>query len=334
MGNINGFLQKYVKYAEFASYLIGFLSFVIIAGIYYVKANGLNLKSKKKEVDYSKHKKVKATEFVDVDDIKKDMAIENNKRFTAGVQAFGFDYKTEDLNEQVRVQQNYINLFNTLEQPTQLFMTCKNIDVDFTIEMYEDAKERIINEIANLEEEVVNLQNTLSGLELDSDMLQKVERELEKKEKFLENKLWQAELMDHETAYVKAIASPDNERQQDVYYFTTYSHDASLFREKIVKDEVIDRGYDDTDSKCRSITNVLKRCKVNCKKVNGNDYAELFRRCYNPFSADIYKFKDVLKSNFFDLISTSDYHEVSKKKLVINETLAGLEEGGKIDETA
>ncbi|MCG8541865.1 MAG: hypothetical protein MJA82_18280 [Clostridia bacterium] len=321
-------LQNYIRYLEIASYLIGVIAFLVIYGVYYLKTKGIKLKSKDKDVDYSKHRRENSNNFVEIDDIKKDMAIEGDSRFTRGIRCIGFDYNNEDIHEQGRVRGNYISLFNSLEHPIQKFMTCKNVDVDFTLEKYQKGKEKIIIEAKKLEIEVNNLHNTLAELDDSSNMLDVVKKELEKKERFLENKLWQLEFQDNQIAYLKAISSPDNGKKQDVYYFSSYEHDKSIFREDIDKHGVIDRGYDDTGSKCRSLTSILKKCKVTSVEVSGNSYAELFRKCYNPYYSDEYKFKHVLESNFFDLVTTSNCHEIHRKKQIIDETLLSIEKGG------
>jgi len=325
-------LDKLNMYADIIQYIIIGIALIGISIYFYLRHTGFKFSKKNKEVDYSEVTRKHAADFVQLEDIKNNMYINDNYTyFTAGIRCIGFDYKTAHNHEKVRVQKNYIEFFNMLEKPIQYFIQCRNIDMDRSINRYKETQVEVQGQIDNLALELDNLKESLDDIkaqdEIDIKLLEKIEEKIKKTSRSLENTKWQFDHLEHQIAYSKAISSPEQEPQRDEFYFFSYTHNKYDFTVDLSKEEIIDRAARELMSKANSTISVLKRCNVRATILTSNELAEIERRCYNPKSADTHKFRDILKSNFFELITTTDSFQKAKNEVLADEIIEGLERG-------
>lgn len=357
MGGISNLLDKILYYSNIFQYVIvGIL--IIVGGLFlYFRNNRVKLRKKEDTIDYSNVKRKHCTEFVNIEDIKNNMIINDDYTyFTMGIKCVGFDYKTAHKQEQHRVIYNYIEFINMIEKPIQYFLQCRNIDVEKNIEMYERAQEKCKEEIEKYTVEVENFLKTIKSLEENekiivselekikessekenklkekeyelnriNELIENTKSELVKAEKRLDNSKWQFDHLSHQIAYGKIISSPDQDPQRDEYYVFSYTHNKLDFSVELTKEEITERAAKELTARANQKIAALKRCNVTANILTSNELVELMRRCFNPKGADRFKFKDVLRTNFFSLVTTTDDFKRIEKESIVEKAFEELE---------
>lgn len=326
-------LDNLNMYLEIIVYLIMGIA-VIGLGIWFYLRSNKNAKQKEDNTDYSVIPKKPSSDLVYIDNVIGNMYVmDKGTRFVAAVKCKGFDYKTARIEEKMMIQGNYINLFNMIDYNLQFYIQCRDIDVENIVNHHLNAKQSIIDELQKFNEELNNLSETkleLANKKKDDSAILKYLDETNSRIKIvkrtIDNLAWDYRHIEELIAYILTISENKEEPQRDDYYIFSYKFNPLAFSVNLTKGEIEDRAAKELLTKANNITSVLKQCNVSAELVQHDELIEMLRRHNNPFSSNIFKTKDINNSNYYDMITTSDYFDMTKEEYVIDKSLNKINE--------
>lgn len=342
-------INKINMYLEITVYIVIGLIMMGIGTWYYFRTRP---KAKKKEdhIDYSTLPRKPSTEMVLLDDIVENMIItDNGSRFVAGVKCNGFDYRTARPEEKLAVQGNYIQLFNMIDSNIQFYMQCQDVDVEHTLTNHEEAKENILKKLESKTNELKNLWDTRAELmerelkhnneleELESDLgekedsnytnfLNETNLRIEKVERSINRLEWKYRHMLEMIAYTKTVSENKEDPQRNDYYFFSYKFNPLAFSVSLSKGEIEKRAAEELRTRADNFCSILRTSKVKAEMVEKDELIDIVRRHYNPISANIYKKSNIQRSNYFDMVTTTNDYDATKEKYVLSEVYKIIDE--------
>ncbi|WP_113675864.1 hypothetical protein [Vallitalea guaymasensis] len=319
-------IEKLNMYLEIILYIIMALVLVGIGIWFYIRSKP-NSKQKEDTTDYSQFPKKSSEEFVIIGDIADNkIVMDNGTRYVSGVKCNGFDYNTAREDEKLMVQANYINLFNMIDNPIQFYLQCQDVDVEHIINNHQEAKQKVLIKLEKANIEFENLQQTIKELkDGEGEELVKLLDEAKKRkilvQKTIDCLTWDYRHLEELIAYIKTVSENREEPQRNEYYFFSYKFNPLAFSVNLTKGEIEKRAATELKTKAENFKSILRSSKVSAEMVDKDELIEIVRRHYNPISANIYKSNNIKNSNFFDMVTTTDYFDETKEKYIISEAL-------------
>lgn len=325
MGLLN-MLDKLNYYANIVLYVV--IGLIMLGLGLFIYFNKFLRKFRKKEdtTDYSQMKREESRKFVKLDSFSENMyEVIKEKYFTAGIRCIGFDYHTAHAYEQLRVMNNYISFINVIDKPLQFFLQCKDVDVESVILQAREDQYRIYEEIKRHEKELENLNQTLKELELQPTVSQatidQVKERIKKVSRARENAMWEFEHIEHQIAYTKAISSVEEEPQREDHYFFSYVYNPDNFAVDLTEDEIRQRAKEELEAKANRLIAILAKCNVKAEIMTTDELKQILRRSYRPITANMFKLRDVEKSSYYDLVTTTDTYKEMEKRAIKEESM-------------
>lgn len=282
---------------------------IIAVVVYFVRAN----KRKKRKLDedltdYSTFDRKDSCEFVkSIDDIKDDMIIlEGGNRFIGVVGCQGYDLYSAEEEEQASTAQNFVGFVNTIKKRITYRQYSKNIDLEYTMNMYKSAHERVETRLFNVVEDIKDLENSLknSSLSDNEKNIYKVNIErLENEKRALENREYHLrEEIEYCDAYSGSNVLPEL-KETWVFEWTYYAYD---FPVELTKEEIYKRAQQELKTLENTFSHALSSCRVKTRRCNTEELIEMCRRYSAPLSAERYRLRDIMSSTYFEDIVTTD----------------------------
>lgn len=251
-------------------------------------------------------KKRDVSDFNVIEDIIDNIVVTEKKtKFTTGLICEGVSFDKLAFPERKMVHDNYLGFCNIINWPIQLYIQSRNMDVDDNLKYVEETRDLLKADLENKQ----NRKNQLKAVLEESPIRKEAyEQELQEIDKTISNISWMIYHKEEELAYAKAIASPGNAPQFDLYIIFSYEYNSSNFTYEMNEQDIYKTAKNDLDIKLATISTVMSRCMVECKPLTKSQIVEVMYRAYNLSDADEIKLKDILKTSTFDLYTTTNDH--------------------------
>lgn len=266
---------------------------------------------KKEETDTKKFNLVNSVDFVpqDIAEIENGMLIDHTgNRFTMLIKTEGNDFALESVEEQRRIINNYIEFFNILEKPLQVYIQDKRVDIDEVLEKNREVLEKKV-ELYNSKMEtyntlLINLANTENEEERKMYSV-----EGEKMINFLVNLDWQIKHLENLYVYTKEVSTQTKISTNIKYYCISHDFDSSVFDGQLNTTEIRQRAYEALSAKANLFIQSLQKCGITSEVVSDTELLDVLRRPFRPLTCDDIKTKDFQKTNVDVLVVTKKKEE-------------------------
>jgi len=248
----------------------------------------------------------------DIYEIENSMIIDQTGyRFTMLIKTEGNDFGLESIGEQRRIINNYIEFFNILEQPLQVYIQDKRVDIDDVLDRNKEVLEK---KNAQYNDVMQTYNNLLMNLEKsqNDDERKKYSIEAEKMIKLLSNLYLQVEHLKNLYVYTKQVANQSQISTNVKYYCLSYNFDNQVFDGQLNTTEIRRRAYENLSAKANVFIQSLQKCGVTSEIVSDTELLDILRRPFKPLTCDDIKTKDFDKTNVDVLVMTKGGNDNEK----------------------
>ena len=268
------------------------------------------LKENKAKQDYGKFvgnlSKESIMEFMEFDEIVDSMIIrKNGTQYIMILQCNGVNYDLMSEQENIAVEEGFVQFLNTLRFPIQLYIQSRTLNLRDIIEEYKARIDNLTVEIDKIDAKIAQAK-TMGNKALR----EKLEFEKRRKVNILEYGI-------SITDYVEKLSSNKNVLQQRTYVVVSYySAEIGGGIEKYSKEEIYNMCFSELYTRCQNIASALGNSQVSCSILDSEELAELLYIAYNRDEAELLQLSKALDAQYDSLYSTGkDVLQKKKEKL-------------------
>ncbi len=294
--------------------------------VFQMKKN--NQDHKKEAADMSKVERRNAEEVLPIEDIREHMIIEKGgNRFCAVITCVGNDFYTKSLEEQVTIQNNYIDFIFALKEPIMFRQYDEGVNMDYTLKKLSDAYKSLEEELFNKMEDFKENQRVIQDLKRTNDPnYEEALLYMEQEKEALESLQWRLEHIKEECAYLENHShGTSGTQKQKLTYVVSWSPTADL---KITADSesIYETAKRELDRLCKVKIRQLSDTGAIARRCTTRELVEICRRHSSPVSANRFTMQQILSSTYFDDVVTTDMTDKRNERFeddMIRKLLAG-----------
>jgi len=262
----------------------------------------LDIDSKQKT--YKEYTKESIFKFMDFEKIEDNMIIQEKGKYLMVLECQGINYDLMSEIEKISVEQGFIQFLNTLRHPIQLYIQTRTINLEKSIQSYNDKLKAIED---NYHRKIFEYEEKQKAGIYSARDLQKEYYELTKERNLYE--------------YTKDVISDieKNSLNKSVlnkkYYIVIPQYQSEMEVGDFSKEEIQNMAFSELYTKAKSIIRVLYSCQINAKILDSEKLTDLLYVAYNRDESDIFGAEKARKAGFQELYSTSQ--DVFEKKIHI-----------------
>mgnify|MGYP004471970309 CR=1 FL=1 len=288
------------------------LIIVLIIGVVYVLLSKKKRKTRIDEdtTDYSTFERRDTQEYVkNIKDIRDDMIIvDDGTRFVAVIRCHGFDFYDEDYEVQLQTAQGYMGFVNTINKPISYRQYSKPVDLEDTLNMYQEALNSVEAELYNAQEDLRDISKVLKT---DMESLSEDEKslyadkikELEKQINALKFRKFHIE---DQMRIIGIFANGAVHPIPEETYVIDYQYESMDLSVNLSDAEIFEKAKSELDARVSAKIHALANAHVKSYRCKTAELIDMCRWYSYPVSAARYKQRDVERSTYFDDIHTSD----------------------------
>lgn len=297
---------------------------VALAGLaifYFIKLRKKN--SAEKNIDYSDFNRRDVKDYIKlIDDIKEDMIIlEDGTRYVGVIECQGLDFYSAHVVEKSQIVEGYLGFINTISKPITYRQYSASVDLEHTLNRYEEAYKKICTKLEKAQERLKEMNKVLK----DTPDMQESRKKLYISE--IENTRREISALNFRKFHIEDEIRYINENNgvaaaplvTSTYVFDWF-YNPNQFSVELTDEEILKRAKNELNAMANAKIHALSQAGVKAKRCTTNELIDMCRRHSQPISAERYKLRDVLRSSYFDDITTSDCLEQVKKD--VRETLS------------
>ncbi len=245
--------------------------------------------------------KVNIKEFLDFDEVKDNMIIRKGRtQYVMVIQCQGVNYDLLSEEEQISVEEGFVQFLNTLRFPIQLYVQTQSLNFEDIISEYK-------NKIHTIENEIRTLQRNLKQAEAENNTreIEMLNFELRRKNNVLE---YGADI----TNYVSRLSLNKNVLKQKTYIIVSYYTSEFNGSNKFDKEEADNIFFSELYTRTKTLVRAISTAGVVGRILDSEELSELLYVAYNRDDSNMLSFNRVLESQYDALYSTGK--DVLKKK--------------------
>ena len=246
-------------------------------------------------------------EFMEFDDVKDNMIIqENGRRFLAVIECLGVNYDLMSKMEKNAVEEGFQQFLNTLRHPIQIYIQTRTMNLEKSIGAYKERVKAVEDKYNRVKREYTRMQESLA---YDEEDLNKQKYELTRSRNLLE---YGKDII----ANTERMSLNKNVLTKKYYIIIPY------YPEDVDKydfEEIKGMAFSELYTNAQSIISTLSACSVSGKMLDSSEIVELLYMAYNRDEADIYGLEKATKAEYESLYSTAP--DVFEKKVKILDEL-------------
>lgn len=241
-------------------------------------------------------------DFLDFDDIKDNMIVQNNgKKLIMVVQCQGVNYDLMSSMEKVSVERGFVQFLNTLTRPIQLYIQSRKVNLEESIQNYnkrlKDIESRFFK--AKMQYEQAQKNENLSKERFDMIKFEYVR---------------QKNLYDYTKDIInntEKMSLNKNILTKNYYIVISYMPDDTdnLFG----KEELLDMAFSELYTNAQALLRVLAVCGVSGRVLDSVELADLLYASYNRDASEVYGMDKAIKAGYDSLYVTAP--DVIEKKM-------------------
>lgn len=246
-------------------------------------------------------------DFMEFDRIVDNMIIqENENKFTMVLQCKGINYDLMSEVEQLAVEEGFIVFLNTLKFPVQLYVQARAVDLQKSMNIYNDSVNEIAKKFSIADE---NYRNLANDIDVDYTKLAAAREERDRYNNILE-------YAQDITRYVERISLNKNILQRKFYIAFSYYKSEVTSVNDFTKEEIYEICQRELLTRGQTLMSALASCSVSADLLDSNELAELLFISYNRDDEKLLNIRTFLDSGAYRLYSTSkDVYEKKEELL-------------------
>ena len=273
-------------------------------------------------VDYSGLRRMDAQDYVKFEDIRERMIIsEDGTLFTAAITCRGFDFFSAHVAERVNAQRGYRAFIHTISQPLTYRQYGTEVNLSDTNEMYEEALGKVEEKLFFLDQDFALTKKTMKDMEteygeavIDRADYQQIVDALDNLREQMENVKWRRIHLMDQLAYIGQLQNSGSEQVSHETYLVDWKYHPSDFPVDLTADEILERAEKELYSLTSTKIHALSRAGVKARRCSTKELVEMYRRHFNPLSAEYDRLDELENNAFFEDIITTE-----KKDALIKE---------------
>jgi len=263
----------------------------------------------KEQEDYRDAEVKDSAEFMPLDDIVDNMIIsKGRKHFAAVIRCRGFDFYTANNEEKLRTKNNYRSFISSFTSRVTYRLYGEDINMDHTMKMYQDTynelQEKAFNE-AELYKEAREAYK--QAKEAGSQQAETLHRYLLEAERRITAYDWRLKHMESQMHYISRISGPEAGRQRLVQtYVVDWINSDELITGILTEEQLHKKAIIELNKICRVKIRQLNDAGVKASRCTNGELIDMFHHHCHPISGNRYRFEQLNRSSYYDLVSTTD----------------------------
>lgn len=255
--------------------------------------------------------KVSVLNFMEFDTIDDNMIIEKGgKKFVMAIECQGINYDLMSANEKEAVESGFIQFLNTLRYPVQLYIQTRSVNLEKSIEGYNNKVKEFERDLEKLELEYKQMRDSgrYTKAQLDKQFY-----ELTRKRNLYE---YGKDVIRN----TESMSLNNNVLKKKYYIILSYfSEEAN--NENLDKEEIKDRAFSELYTRAQSLASAIAVCGVVGKILDSYGLAELLYNAYNREEAETYGIDRAIRAGYDQLYSTAP-DVIEKKMKLLDEEIS------------
>ncbi|MDO5556009.1 MAG: hypothetical protein Q4G09_05120 [Clostridia bacterium] len=254
--------------------------------------------------------KMSIFDFMEFDTIEDNMIVQmDGKKYLMIIECEGINYDLMSEIEKNSVEQGFIQFLNTLRHSIQLYVQTRTINIESSIENYN-------NKIRQIKYELEKKQNEYNKMlqfgSYDKEDLNKIRLEVAR----IQN------MYDYGADVVKNIEKMSLNKNvlRKHYYIIIPYYTAELGNDLLGKEEQRNMVFSELYTRAQTIIRTLSACSMKGRVMDSDAIAELLYVAYNRDEAEIFGIDKALKAGYDELYSTAP-DVLDKRMKAINTTI-------------
>lgn len=220
----------------------------------------------------------------------------NDNSFIGIIEAKGINFNLLSTDERIMLEESFGELLNGLDFPIQFYIQSRKIDLDSYIKKYENMLNQQKKEIQALTD--------------------KVDPNIE----VINNKKNQLEYGKQLLNYFIQRTVNANLLERKYYIIVKYTHNSENYEHELNEYEILSAAYNDICNKTAFVMDALSRNNLKSKLLSPIEVSEVLYSSYNRSDSSLLKFKNLIKSKYNHLCTTSKPIELKKIELEIKKS--------------
>ena len=230
--------------------------------------------------------------------------MEDGITYVAVVYCKGFEFFFSHPKEQLAANLGYVDFVQALSQPIQLRMSTKQEDLEGPIAESVAEKNRIDRKMLELLDEAALLESSYDVV--DEETKAAYAEKMIQYDKIIRNLEWESLHAEQTIEYMREISSSHAAPTRETCYVVDWVYNANEFPEGTTQEDIFKRAKKELNNKVESMRRSLSVCNTKVIRANDKELRELIRGHMKPFGKNIFKASDLEKSNFDEMIVTSN----------------------------
>ena len=296
--------------SKFLIVYFSIFGFLALLGIIWMVVKSKHKKNSNDDDKIVAPKEIKPTiDMPDVESISDDgiVIFNHGTSFALYIEAQGNDYYERGLKGQSLIEDGYTSLF-LFNQDSMTIHTQTHVNrLDKTFEKYQKGYDSLNESLTNMQAELrkyerMRKQDALSDEDISS--LNKLEYETKKEIHALEGMI--ASNIAQQDRLMELTNDRNYPKRRNVYVIR-YDHESINFAGvELSQAEIYERAYGELNGRANTIVSILFRASVKAHIVRDrNEVIDINRRHLRPRSGDFIRSNDLVKSNRYDVVTTS-----------------------------
>ncbi len=284
--------------------LIVMLILLVVLGIIFASSKMKKKKEKeelKNEAVVPKTKKYKEyrtdsiMDFMEFDTVVDNMISQKDEsRFIMIVECQGINYDLMSEMEKNSVEEGFIQFLNTLRYPIQIYTQTRTINLDSSIQTYNQKIKEIKEE---LEKQELHYKQMEKSGQYSKEQLDRVYFELTKQKNLYE--------YGKDIVYTTEKMSSNKNVLSKKYYVVIPYFVEEMNDSEFDKEEKRNMAFLELYTRAQSVIGTLSACGINGKVLTSNELVELLYVAYNRDEAEVYGLDKALKAGYDELYTTA-----------------------------
>lgn len=249
-------------------------------------------------------------DLLPIDDIDDDMIIEKGRtRFHACISCIGSDFYNSSYDEKVRTQNNYIDFLFALNEPITKRVHSESISMDYTIERYYRARNRLEEELFHLTEDYKDLTGHTDFSKIDSDDLKNQLATMRRQMSALN---WRIRHIDDELRYMNLVSGDSVKSKKQLYVFS-WENGISPINAILTEEELYRKAKIELDKICRVKIRQLADAGVSATRCSTQELIDICRKQTLPFSGNLFSVEQMSNSFLSGIVTTDSVDKLNRE---------------------
>lgn len=250
--------------------------------------------------------------FLPFDDIKDDMIVqENGERFTMLVECEGINYYLMSESERIAVEEGFIQFLNSLRFPIQIYIQSRTINLDESINSYNERLQRLTDEF----DKSLSTFDNLDSQGASEEKLLEVGFKIEKQEKVLN---YAKDLVEN----ISYLTQNSNVLQKKYYIAVSYHISELGLINNFDQGEMFRLAYNELSNRAESIRGGIYACGIESHILSTSELTEVIYIAVNRDDSDIFNIKKVVDSDILSITTTAKDVFTKRQDLIKEERRA------------